>query len=218
MNSSKILKKVFALFLSFVITIGSVIFNPSIWASEEMIFPETVFEYDDFFNGINENYYDFFINENELDNDENTDENDIINTIETDNDTDIVTHNTFDNENEIDFDIDGRTRPFALLANGEFREGERIYGKENLEKYISLKRQLLLNQRVLEEVNIEYSLGAVEKDGAIPVSLIIFVKDTWNLIILPYPKYDSNEGFSITIKARDYNFLGTMSALKFDLG
>ena len=119
---------------------------------------------------------------------------------------------------EVGFDINGRTKPFALMLNGEFKDGERITGKENLDKYLALKTQLLLNQRVLEEVNIEYSLGPSEEDGALPVTLLVHVIDSFNLIILPYPKYDSNDGFSITIKARDYNFLGTMSPLKLDLG
>jgi hypothetical protein len=118
----------------------------------------------------------------------------------------------------IDFDVDGRSLSFALIYNGEFKEGERIQGGEELEQYIARKQQLLINERVLEEVRIEYSLGEPEADGAVPVNLLVHVRDTWNVIALPYPKYDSNDGLSLTIKARDYNFLGTMSALRVDLG
>jgi hypothetical protein len=118
----------------------------------------------------------------------------------------------------IDFDVDGRSRPFALIYNGEFEEGERIQGKEALEQYIARKQQLLINQRVLEEASIEYTLRAPEEDGAVPVDLLIHIKDTWNIIALPYPKYDTNDGLSLTIKARDYNFLGTMSSLRIDFG
>ncbi|MCL2472856.1 MAG: hypothetical protein FWF26_04175, partial [Treponema sp.] len=94
----------------------------------------------------------------------------------------------------------------------------RITGKNNLDKYIAHKTQLLINQRVLETVSIDYSLGASEGDGALPVTLLIHVVDTWNLIILPYPKYDSNDGLTLSLKLRDFNFLGTMSPLKVDLG
>jgi hypothetical protein len=118
----------------------------------------------------------------------------------------------------IDFDVDGRSRPFALIYNGEFKEGERIRGKGDLEKYIAEKTQLLINQRVLEEVSIEYTLGEREEDGAVPANLLVHVRDTWNVIALPYPKYDSNDGLSLTIKARDYNFLGTLNSLRIDLG
>jgi hypothetical protein len=119
---------------------------------------------------------------------------------------------------EMKFDIEGRTRPYVLITNGEFKEGERIKGKDNLEKYLALKKQLLINQQVLEEVRLEYFTGESEEDGALPVKLLIHVKDSWNFIVLPYPKYDSNEGLSVTLKGRDYNFFGTMSALKLDLG
>ncbi|MDR2619219.1 MAG: hypothetical protein LBC62_10150 [Treponema sp.] len=118
----------------------------------------------------------------------------------------------------MDFDSEGRSRPFAIIYNGEFREGERLEGEGALERYITRKTQLLMNQRVLEEVSIEYTLGSPEADGAVPVNLLIRTKDTWNIIALPYPQYDSNEGLKIIIKARDYNFFGTMSALRVDLG
>jgi len=119
---------------------------------------------------------------------------------------------------EIEFDVIGSSRPFALISGGDFKEGERIKGKENLDKYLAFKKQLLMNQQVLEDVTIEYLTGESESDGALPVKLLVHVRDTWNLVVLPYPKYDSNDGFSITLKARDYNFLGTMSALRADLG
>ena len=116
------------------------------------------------------------------------------------------------------FFIDGISRPYALINNGEFIEGERIFGKANFEKYLQRKRQLLLNKRILDEVTIEYSLGNAEEDGVVPVKLLVDIVDSKNLVILPYPKYDSNEGFSLTLKLRHYNFFGTMSTLAVDLG
>lgn len=119
---------------------------------------------------------------------------------------------------KIEFQVKGRSKPFALMYHGKFREDEEIIGKENLERYIALKIQLLMNQRVLEEVRIDHFIGEADETGAFPVKLVVYVKDTWNFIVLPYPKFDSNDGFSITLKARDYNFLGAMSPLKLDFG
>ena len=119
---------------------------------------------------------------------------------------------------QIEFEIVGRTKPFALMSCGEFAYGERIVGEENLERYLAQKRQLLLNQLVLQDAKIEHTVGGSEEDGALPVTLFVYVEDTWNLVIFPQPKYDSNDGFSIILKARDYNFLGTMGAVKLDLG
>ena len=119
---------------------------------------------------------------------------------------------------EIDFDVRGSSRRFALIYHGEFVYGERITGRENLDRYLALRRQLLINQRVLEYVRIEYSLGESEADGAVPVALLVHVRDTWNFFVIPQPQYDSNDGFSLTLKARHYNFLGTMTPLRVDLG
>jgi hypothetical protein len=118
----------------------------------------------------------------------------------------------------IEYDITGRTCSFALIYHGRFQEGERFRDREALEQYLREKLQLLVNQRVLEEVRIDHTLGEPDGNGAVPVDLVVRVRDTWNIIALPYPQYDSNTGFELTIKARDYNFLGTMSPLRVDLG
>ena len=120
--------------------------------------------------------------------------------------------------NSFVFNIDGYTRPSALVNKGELITGTEISGLSNLEKYVADKTQLLYNERVLESVSIEYFIGQLREDGKYPVDLVIYVKDTWNIVAIPRPKYDSNSGWDITIKARDYNFLGTMSPLRLDLG
>lgn len=121
--------------------------------------------------------------------------------------------------NSFNYVITGITLPFMLNSKTELKTGEEIKGRKNLEKFIQDKKQLLINERVLKDnVVIEYSIGEIDEDGRYPADLQIFVEDTWNIIALPYPKYDSNYGFELTIKARDYNFLGTMNPLRVDLG
>jgi hypothetical protein len=118
----------------------------------------------------------------------------------------------------INFDITGLTRRFALLYHTEITEGERIIGREKLEKYRMDKIQLLMNQRALASADILCFEGDGNEDGSIPVDLLIITRDTWNIIALPEPKYDDNTGFELTLKARDYNFLGTLSPLRVDFG
>jgi len=120
--------------------------------------------------------------------------------------------------NSFTFNIDGLTRPYALIKKADFIEGEVITGYVNLERYIQNKTQILYNERVLDSVRIEYTTGSALEDGRYPVDLIIHIKDTWNIVAIPRPEYSSNTGFDITIKARDYNFLGTMSPLRLDIG
>jgi hypothetical protein len=119
--------------------------------------------------------------------------------------------------NNIDFEITGRTRADALMYKGEFKLGEEITGKNSLEKYVQEKNRILFNERVLDYVEVSYELGDAVSDK-IPVNLRVIIRDTWNVIALPYPKYSSSSGFELILKARDYNFLGTMNPLRLDLG
>lgn len=54
-------------------------------------------------------------------------------------------------------------------------------------------------------------------DGNISaVRLFIETKDSMHLLVVPYPKYDSNNGFSLRLKAKDTNFLGSMEEMSGD--
>ena len=120
---------------------------------------------------------------------------------------------------DIRYDINGKTRESALERVGGFQTGLRFTGLEALEEYVREKTQDLHNLRPLDEnaSSVAYSLGAAEPDGAVPVYLDVTVTDSKNLVILPEPKYDSNYGFSLSLKAREYNFLGTLATQKLDL-
>jgi len=120
--------------------------------------------------------------------------------------------------NSFAFNVNGITRPYALIRTAELYTGEEITGFSALEEYIQDKTQILLNERILEIVTIDYTVREVQENGTYPVDFVVNVKDTWNIIAIPRPQYSSNTGFEITIKARDYNFLGTMQSLRLDLG
>ncbi len=118
----------------------------------------------------------------------------------------------------VDIQVDGQTKPFAIQHEGNITSGTLIYGEENLEAYIAEKRQFLANQRVFENAALEYKLGEPDEHNQIPVDICISVQDSSNFIIFPMPKYDSNEGLSLKLAFRDYNFLGTMTPSELDIG
>ncbi|MCL2762554.1 MAG: hypothetical protein FWD36_05020 [Treponema sp.] len=121
--------------------------------------------------------------------------------------------------NSFVFNVKGYTRPDALIRAGDFIKGEKIKGIANLETYIQDKTQTLVNERVLKDnVRITYTIEEPLENGKYPVNLVVYVEDTWNIIAIPRPQYSTSSGFDITIKARDYNFLGTMRSLRLDLG
>jgi hypothetical protein len=120
---------------------------------------------------------------------------------------------------KIDFNVTGRSRPYALRYHGKLEEGEELRGQAALAFYIKDRTQLLINQRILKDnVTIDHTLGEPEPDGKVPVFLLVNVSDTWNIMVFPKPLWDSNDGFDLTLKARDYNFFGTMNPLRVDLG
>ena len=117
------------------------------------------------------------------------------------------------------FDITGRTREFALIRRIGFREGETFLGRAALEQYISDKTQELYNQRILtNNPEINAFIGEQQEDGSFPVILYVKVEDSRNIIALPRPRFRSNDAFNMLIQARDFNFFGTMSTLRLDLG
>ena len=121
--------------------------------------------------------------------------------------------------NSFDYKLKGRTRVYALEKKIDLVTGEEITGYSNFERYIQNKKQLLINERVLKDnIIIEYTIEEAREDGKYPVNLTIIAEDTWNIMALPYPKYDTNSGFELTVKIRDYNFLGTMTPLRLDVG
>jgi len=120
--------------------------------------------------------------------------------------------------NSYNYHVEGVTKDYALDYAAGFKTGEEITGLSNLEKFLRAKTQLLENERLFESVRIEHTIGQQLRSGKYPVDLDIFIKDSWNIIIFPYPEYSSNTGFEFTLKVREQNFFGTMAPAKFDLG
>ena len=86
--------------------------------------------------------------------------------------------------------------------------------KEDLDSYLADLQQRLMNTRAFDTVEIETS-DDTDENEITQISLHISAQDTKSLLILPYPKYDSNSGLIFKIKLKDVNFLGTMNTLNF---
>ncbi|HRZ88553.1 MAG TPA: hypothetical protein P5117_03615 [Spirochaetia bacterium] len=116
----------------------------------------------------------------------------------------------------VEYRIEGRTREKALADRLEIAIGREFRDLASLEAYVADRRQVLVIQRVLEDAELLYSIGE-PVDSVLPVRLTVRARDTWNLIILPYPKYSTNDGLLLSMRLRNYNFLGTMETLYLDL-
>jgi len=114
------------------------------------------------------------------------------------------------------WEIEGRTREYALARMADIRVGAAFDDRVSLDDYVEAKRRLLVNQRVLETVEIAVSFGEADPGAPVPVDLVVRVKDSWNVIALPYFRFDSNDGLLLSVRARDYDFLGSMLPLRIN--
>ena len=114
------------------------------------------------------------------------------------------------------YEVDGRTIPYYLGQKADLPEGMEFSSIGAFESYLARARQRLLNERVLDTVEVELGYGLEMTEGIVPVDILFKIKDTWNIIALPYFKYDSNSGLLLSGRARDYNFLGSMLPLRIN--
>lgn len=114
------------------------------------------------------------------------------------------------------YEIDGKTREGPLADRLDIEIGKEFPDSAALNAYVADRLKVLINQRVLESGSIDVSLGEAEGNVR-PVTLIVRAEDTWNMIALPYPKYTTNDGLLLSLRFRNYNFLGSMETLYVDL-
>jgi len=113
---------------------------------------------------------------------------------------------------DVDFQVQGRTMNFVLMqklrADGPVI-GRSFADKESLEAYLADRRQILLDTRLFVSVDTGYDLSP-NGSGGTDVRLRFAIVDTWNIVALPKPLISPNTGVGFYIKAKDYNFLGSM--------
>ncbi|MCL2558361.1 MAG: hypothetical protein FWE09_07770 [Treponema sp.] len=118
-----------------------------------------------------------------------------------------------------DLDVTGRTRPAALMREGNLVVGQELRGIDALDAYLRDRTQALTNLRTLRDtVRMSYAIGPARPDGSYPVTIVVRTEDSLNVIAFPVPEYSSHGGWGIDLRARDYNFLGSMRPLRVDLG
>src|SRR6056297_1611585 len=119
---------------------------------------------------------------------------------------------------DVEYQIDGKTRKRVLAQYLGIEKSERLQGRQALDEYLVEKHQLIKNQRTLSGGSITSSFEPdPERPNVVFVDLKVKVSDTWNYLVLPYGKYDSNDGLLLSLRGRNYNFLGGMETLEVNL-
>lgn len=111
-----------------------------------------------------------------------------------------------------------KTKDTSLLIQYPIDTNTIFTTQEEFEKYLENYEQTLINSRAFENVEILYESDLSTSDSSITnVILTINLQDSHHLLILPYPKYDSNSGVTLKIKVKDTNFLGSLKTFNLDL-
>lgn len=109
----------------------------------------------------------------------------------------------------IETEIDGTTKRKYLIREIALFEGKEFPGYDSLVEYMEERTQDLINMRVFEMA--EYELVETGSDDQkTEYTIILRVRDTWNIYPIPYPKYSSNTGFRLGLKFFYFNAFGTL--------
>ncbi|GMO31866.1 MAG: hypothetical protein Ta2F_07610 [Termitinemataceae bacterium] len=123
--------------------------------------------------------------------------------------------------NKIFFNTNGKTRQNTILRTAEITKGKRFKTIYDVQDYVERKSQILKNQRIFETAYITYQENEMDVYGRIAIDLVIHTTESRNFVIFPEPHLGGTNGKTkggVILKARDYNFLGTNSPLRIDLG
>ena len=117
----------------------------------------------------------------------------------------LLANNTAYKIESVEYTIKGFTKE-RLLSSKIPIDKKRIFSSlEEFEAYISELNAEFHNTRTIESHEISFEF-LEPKNNIIPVKLKIYVKDTWNIIALLYPSFDSNRGLQFKLKLKDFNF------------
>lgn len=118
---------------------------------------------------------------------------------------------------EVDYNIDGKTKPEAIERVIGINKTKIFQSEEELASYIEELKVLFENERNFQSSELSYEAVQSDNSEITNVKLTVSVKDSKHLLIVPYPKYDSNSGFSAKLKMRDTNPFGLLNTMNFDL-
>lgn len=117
---------------------------------------------------------------------------------------------------DIVFEPAGGTKASALKRKINAAPGKRFKSRKDLDAFIVDIKQRLINERLFESVEIDVEESGTE-NGSGEATLKVKTVDSGHFLFMPYPKYDSNEGFEFKVKLKDDNFLGLMNPLSSDV-
>ncbi|MCR5188161.1 MAG: hypothetical protein K6C97_04435 [Treponema sp.] len=129
----------------------------------------------------------------------------------------------------VGFKFLGKTNEYSILKNYPIDKKRIFKNREEFLNYIENYKKSLLSSRAFDTVdlNIEYDQPIPDQinslidnnnsDNLINATLNFKILDSHHLLVMPYPKYSSNDGFNLKLKCKDTNFLGSLNTMSCDI-
>ena len=114
------------------------------------------------------------------------------------------------------FSFLGKTRPYVLRQKFPLDKKKTFNSREELESYINNYEETLISSRDFESVTVNYESTASDAEVQ-DVILLVDIVDSHHMMAVPLPKYTTENGASVKIKAKDTNFLGTLNTMNMSL-
>lgn len=115
------------------------------------------------------------------------------------------------------FVIDGDTRENAIRRFVDIKEGDVFESFDEMMRIAEREKQDLVNYRVFKYVTMDVD-EIRNEDDSYGWRITYGVQDSWTLLPIPYPKYDTNRGFRIGLKTYYDNAFGTMTDAYLGMG
>ncbi len=110
------------------------------------------------------------------------------------------------------FDITGSTREWALRRSVDPGAEEKFSSRGEMENAVREKVRELNNRRAFRSV--EYSLREREVGDTVFVTVCFLIVEAKTMMIIPYGKYDSNDGLVVSVRGSDQNILGLLGSVE----
>ncbi len=114
------------------------------------------------------------------------------------------------------FKFMGKTREYPLKRSFPLDTEKLFESREAFEKYLDNYKKSLESSRYFETVDVNYH-ATPSQDDLYEVTVLVKLQDSHHLVIMPYPKYSSNSGISVKLKAKDSNFFGSLNTMNAEI-
>jgi len=114
---------------------------------------------------------------------------------------------------DVTYHIKGITRQYALEQNIKIDKNRIFTSEEEFMTYFNDIKQQFHNQRIFAQSDLDFTVREPDEAGISGVSLTVSTIDSHHLLVVPYPKYNSNSGLDLKLKVKDTNFFGSMDTM-----